>query len=422
MKAEIISVGTELLLGQTVDTNAAHIARSLAGLGFSLYRKTTVGDNRARLATVVREALERADVVITSGGLGPTEDDLTKETVAEVLGIHLVESPEVLSDIEGFFASRGTRMTANNRKQALVPEPSSGTFFRNAVGTAPAVVFESGKKRVICLPGVPREMAYLINSGVEPYLRAYLTRNGAGEVIVSRIIRTIGIGEASLEERILDLACEGVNPTVAVYASEGECQIRVTACAREEKEAWMLIEPVEKELEARLGRSIYGYDDDTLEVVVARRLISAGARLSVAESCTGGLICGMLTGVPGSSSFLERGIVTYSNSAKRDELGVDESTLRVHGAVSRETAVEMACGVVRTARADLGLSVTGIAGPGGGSADKPVGLVYFCLADTEKTSVITARMMFGGDRRSVRTRACKFGLDLLRRHLEDAWT
>ena len=198
-------------------------------------------------------------------------------------------------------------------------------------------------------------------------------------------------------------------------------QIRVTASAEEEAEAWRLIDSVEREIRTRLGSVVYGYDADTLEVVVARRLAAAGASLAVTESCTGGLICGLLTDVAGSSVFLERGIVAYSNSAKRDELSVRGSTLDAHGAVSRETAIEMACGVVRKADANLGLSVTGIAGPSGGSPDKPVGLVYFGLADAKKVSVISARMRFGGDRRFVRMRASKFGLDLLRRRLEDAW-
>ncbi|MFA7634981.1 MAG: competence/damage-inducible protein A [Bacillota bacterium] len=421
MKAEIISVGTELLLGQTVDTNAAYIARYLAELGFSVYRKTTVGDNRARLASAVREALERADVVVTTGGLGPTEDDLTRETVAEVLGVRLVENPEVLAYIKGYFTSRGARMTENNTKQALVPGYGAGSYFPNTMGTAPGLTFEAGDKRVICLPGVPREMIYLMETHVEPYLRAYLTRSGAREAIVSRIIRTVGIGEAALEERIFDLSHDQANPTVAIYAEAGECQIRVTASAEEEAEAWRLIDSVEREIRTRLGSVVYGYDADTLEVVVARRLAAAGASLAVTESCTGGLICGLLTDVAGSSVFLERGIVAYSNSAKRDELSVRGSTLDAHGAVSRETAIEMACGVVRKADANLGLSVTGIAGPSGGSPDKPVGLVYFGLADAKKVSVISARMRFGGDRRFVRMRASKFGLDLLRRRLEDAW-
>jgi len=421
MKAEIISVGTELLLGQIVDTNAAYVARSLAELGFSVYRKTTVGDNRARLANAVREALERADVVVTTGGLGPTEDDLTRETIAEVLGVQLMENPEVLAYIKGYFVSRGACMTENNTKQALVPRPGAGSYFPNTMGTAPGITFEAGEKRVICLPGVPREMIYLMETHVEPYLRAYLTRSGACEAIVSKVIRTVGIGEAALEERILDLAHDRTNPTVAIYAGAGECQIRVTASAEGEAEAWRLIESVQREIKARLGSVVYGYDDDALEVVVAGRLAAAGATLAVAESCTGGLICGLLTDVAGSSSFLERGIVTYSNSAKRDELGVRGPTLDAYGAVSRETALEMACGVVRKAGTDIGLSVTGIAGPGGGSSDKPVGLVHFGLVDAKKVSVMSARMRFGGDRCSVRVRASKFALDMLRSRLENAW-
>ena len=417
MKAEILSVGTELLLGQIVDTNAAYIARRLAELGITLYRKTTIGDNLARASAAVREALQRADVVIATGGLGPTEDDLTREAVADALSVRLVESPEVLASLARFFGARGACMTENNRRQALCPEPGAGRLIPNPMGTAPGVLFESGDKRVICLPGVPREMEQMMDSWVVPYLRDRRRGPGDAQVIKSKAVRTCGIGESALEALIFDLAHGHDNPTVATYAGGGECQVRVTARADSEPEADALIQSVLARLDARLGRLVYGYDADTLEEAVGRLLAHAGLTMACAESCTGGLVSAMLTDVPGSSRYIDRSLVTYSNRAKVEELAVNGNTLAAHGAVSRDTAVEMATGVARIAGVDIGLSVTGIAGPGGGTDAKPVGAVHFALADMRRPSLTTARMRFAGDRAAVRARAAKFALDLVRRHL-----
>ena len=417
MKAEILSVGTELLLGQIVDTNAAYIARRLAELGITLYRKTTIGDNLARASAAVREALQRADVVIATGGLGPTEDDLTREAVADALSVRLVESPEVLASLARFFGARGACMTDNNRRQALCPEPGAGGLIPNPMGTAPGVLFESGVKRVICLPGVPREMEQMMDSWVVPYLRDRGRGPDDAQVIKSKVVRTSGIGESALEALIFDLAHGHDNPTVATYAGGGECQVRVTARADSEPEADALIQSVLARLDARLGRLVYGYDADTLEEAVGRLLAHAGLTMACAESCTGGLVSAMLTNVPGSSRYIDRSLVTYSNRAKVEELAVNGNTLAAHGAVSRDTAVEMATGVARIAGVDIGLSVTGIAGPGGGTDAKPVGAVHFALADMRRPSLTTARMRFGGDRAAVRARAAKFALDLVRRHL-----
>ena len=417
MKAEILSVGTELLLGQIVDTNAAYIARRLAELGITLYRKTTIGDNLARASAAVREALQRADVVIATGGLGPTEDDLTREAVADALSVRLVESPEVLASLARFFGARGACMTDNNRRQALCPEPGAGGLIPNPMGTAPGVLFESGDKRVICLPGVPREMEQMMDSWVVPYLRDRGRGPDDAQVIKSKVVRTSGIGESALEALIFDLAHGHDNPTVATYAGGGECQVRVTARADSEPEADALIQSVLARLDARLGRLVYGYDADTLEEAVGRLLAHAGLTMACAESCTGGLVSAMLTNVPGSSRYIDRSLVTYSNRAKVEELAVNGNTLAAHGAVSRDTAVEMATGVARIAGVDIGLSVTGIAGPGGGTDAKPVGAVHFALADMRRPSLTTARMRFGGDRAAVRARAAKFALDLVRRHL-----
>jgi len=417
MKAEILSVGTELLLGQIVDTNAAYIARRLAELGITLYRKTTVGDNLARVSAAVREALERADIVIATGGLGPTEDDLTREAAADALSIRLVESPEVLADLARFFGARGAYMTENNRRQALMPEPGAGRLIPNPLGTAPGVLFEAGDKRVICLPGVPREMEAMMDSWVVPYLGDLRRGPDSAQVIKSKVVRTSGIGESALEALIVDLAHGHDNPTVATYAGGGECEVRITARADSSDEADDLIQSVLAPIGARLGRLVYGYDADTLEEAAGRLLAQSGSTIACAESCTGGLVSAMLTNVAGSSGYFDRGIVTYSNRAKIEQLAVRAETLAAHGAVSRDTAVEMAAGVARAAGVDIGVSVTGIAGPGGGTDAKPVGTVHFALADTRRPSVITARMRFGGDRAAVRTRAAKFAMDLVRRHL-----
>ena len=419
MKAEILSVGTELLLGQIVDTNAAFIARRLAELGVTLYRKTTVGDNLARVSSAVREALARADIVIATGGLGPTEDDLTREAVADALSVRLVESPDVIADLERFFAARGANMTENNRRQALMPQQGAGQLIPNPMGTAPGVMFESGAKRVICLPGVPREMERMMDECVVPLIRRLQIESTGAEVIKSKVVRTSGIGESALEALIIDLAHDHSNPTVATYASGGECQVRVTARADSEAQADAMIRSVQSVLCERLGELVYGYDDDTLEQALGRLLASRGLTIACAESCTGGLISAMLTSVPGSSEYFHCGVVTYSNRAKVEQLGVGKATLAAHGAVSRETAVEMAIGAARVACADIGISVTGVAGPGGGSGAKPVGLVHLALADTSLPSVIAARVRFGGDREAVRNRAAKLALDLARRHLRN---
>ncbi|MCR4426869.1 MAG: competence/damage-inducible protein A [Firmicutes bacterium] len=417
LNAEIISVGTELLLGQIVDTNAVYIARALPGLGISVYRKTVVGDNPGRLAAVVREALGRADILVVTGGLGPTEDDVTREVVADVLGVPLVESSEVLADITRVFMLRGLPMVDSNHRQAMVPR--TGTVIRNQVGTAPGLIFEPGDKRVICLPGVPREMRWMMENHVIPYLREYCAvQTGGLEVIRSRVIKTAGIGESRLESLILDLAHGRDNPTVATYAGEGECQVRVTARAASARLADDMVAATEAEIRSRLGRLVYGIDDQTLEGVVGQLLTASGLTLACAESCTGGLISHRLTNVPGSSRYFDRGIVTYSNESKVQELDVDPSTLAEDGAVSRKTATEMARGARRVSGADLGLAVTGIAGPGGGTEEKPVGLVYFALV--HRSGVITARARFGGERETIKNRTAQFALDLLRWYLEEA--
>lgn len=411
MRTELIFTGTELLLGQILNTNARFLAQRLSSLGLDLYYQTTVGDNSGRLAEVLRTALERADLIIVTGGLGPTMDDLTKETVAEALGLPLILDSAVLAEIEGFFISRGKTMPAANRKQAMVPEGSR--VIPNERGTAPGVLIEKDGKRIILLPGPPVEMQPMFLNQVAPYLRQKIT--GRAAVIVSRVIKIWGLGESAAEEKIIDLVTGQDNPTIAFLAPLGEVHIRITAKAGNAEAAYRMIRPLEEEIRRRLGDYIFGFDEDTMESVVGRMLLVRGLTISLAESCTGGLIAKLLTDLPGSSGYLMYGVVSYSNEAKVKLLGVSAATLKKYGAVSGETAGEMAAGVRNIGGTDLALSVTGIAGPGGGTAEKPVGLVYIGFAAGDH--VDARKFLFPGDRDTVRRQTANAALNMIRLHL-----
>lgn len=407
IRAELIMIGTELLLGQTVDTNAAYIAERLAAHGINVYFKATVGDNWTRMAGVLAQALTRADVVITSGGLGPTEDDLTREVVAAVLRRPLAEDPQALSSIEGWFARSRRPMPASNRKQALIP--AGARIVPNARGTAPGFIVEHGQQTVVCLPGVPYEMQPMLDDVVLPYLRE---RYRLADALFSRVLKFYGIGESALEERLRDLLSM-TNPTIAPYAGMAEVKIRLTARAQTAAEAERLIAPVQQEIVGRVGEYMYGTDDDTLESVAGMALRRAGWTVALAESCTGGLIAKRLTDIPGSSDYFAGGVVAYSNEAKVRILGVSQATLAEHGAVSAPVAEEMARGAAERFGATLAVSVTGIAGPGGGSEAKPVGLVYIgCALNGDVKSY---RFQFSGSRERVRTLTSQAALDLIRR-------
>jgi len=401
-------VGTELLLGQTVDTNAAYIAERLAANGINVYFKATVGDNWTRFAAVLAQALTRADVVIISGGLGPTEDDLTREVVAAVLHRPLVEDPQALAAIERWFAVSHRPMPPSARKQALIPE--GARIIANANGTAPGFIVEHGNQTVVCLPGVPYEMKPMFDEVVLPYLRE---RYGLAGALYSRVLKFCGIGESALEERVRDLQ-HSANPTVAPYASLGEVKIRITARAENAEEAERLIAPVQQEIVRRVGEYMYGIDEDTVEGVAGRALLQAGWTLALAESCTGGLIAKRITDVPGSSAYFLGGVVSYSNEAKVKLLGVSEKTLAEHGAVSAPVAEQMALGAAERFGATLAVAVTGIAGPGGGSEAKPVGLVYIACALNGRAKAY--RFQFQGGREQVRGLTAQTALDLIRRH------
>lgn len=407
MRAEIISVGTELLLGQIVDTNAPYLSEALSTLGIDVYHRSTVGDNATRVAEVLRTALGRADVVITIGGLGPTQDDLTKETIAEVLGERMVMDPESENAIRAFFERRGIPIAQSNLKQAQRPE--SGIAIPNSVGTAPGLIVEKDGKIIIALPGPPGELVPMVESSVVPYL-SHKT-SGASKVIVSRILKVCGIGESAAEERVKDLL-SSANPTIAPYAQCGEVTFRITAKATDKSEALAMISDLESKARERLGDYVYGTDEDTLESVVVSMLIERGLKLALAESCTGGLISHRVTNVPGSSQTLLAGVVAYSNQAKTDFLGVPPELIRQHGAVSPEVAEAMARGVAHRTGADMTIGVTGIAGPGGGTPEKPVGLVYIAIGSPNEVSV--TRNVFGGSRQEIKLRTSHTALNMLR--------
>ena len=374
--AEILCVGTELLLGDIINTNATFLSQRLAELGISVYRHTAVGDNPARLKAALADALENADLVITSGGLGPTYDDLTKETVAEYFGAEMELDAHSLGRIEGYFKRVGRVMTDNNKKQAMMPR--GAVIFDNDYGTAPSLAIsnENETKTVIMLPGPPSELVPIFREKIIPYLRERSDR-----VLVSRNIHIFGMGESMVESKIEDIMKNSTNPTVAPYCKEGEVRLRVTASAENEDIAKsMCDEIIEKIAATEVGEYIYGVDIDSLERAAVEFLRARGLTLAFAESCTGGLVAKRITDVAGCSDVFMGSCVTYANEAKMRVLGVKAETLEKYGAVSAETAREMARGARERIGSDVAVSLTGIAGPGGGTQEKPVGTVYLAIS------------------------------------------
>ncbi len=407
MIVELISVGTEILLGNIVNTNAAYLSEKCAQLGLSLYYQTVVGDNSDRLEETLRLALGRSDVVILGGGLGPTQDDLTKEVAARVLGKKLVEDPHSRELIQRFFDTRGMKeITENNWKQALVPE--GAIVVDNDNGTAPGLILEEGEKIVILLPGPPGEMKPMFEKDIFPYLN-----KKQPEVIVSEMIKICGMGESKVESMIRDLIEKQSNPTIATYAKIGEVHLRLTAKAADEAAAKKLMKPVIRELKVRFGGHIYTTDEMvTLEESVVGLLKEQQLTLTTVESCTGGLFTGRLVNVQGASEVLKQGFITYSNKAKRKLIGVKKLTLKEFGAVSDKTAKEMAKGAILTTGSDVAVSITGIAGPDGGTKEKPVGLVY--IAVSVKGAMQVEEYHFTGNRMKIRESAVTAALTLLR--------
>ena len=399
MIAEIVAVGTELLMGQVLNTDAQYIARRLSELGVTLHRQVVVGDNPARIREAIHTAIGRADVVITTGGLGPTADDITKETCAEALGLPMERSPEAEKQVRGWFERNNYPMTENNLRQADFAK--GAIILENHNGTAPACIVEKDGKAVINLPGPPRELMPLFAESVAPYLAR---RSGA--VIVSRYMRVFGMGESAVESRLHDMMENSLNPTVAPYCSTGEVQLRLTVRVAHESEAAALLDPAEREIRARLGNVVYAVTDDpeyTMEQALVKALCAAKKTMATAESCTGGMIASKIVNVSGASDVFLEGCVTYSNAAKMRTLGVKAETLEKFDAVSRETALEMAEGARRRADADYAVSVTGLAGPGGGTPEKPIGTVWLGLATREG---VQARLLqLHGNRERIRTLA-----------------
>ncbi len=408
MTVEVISVGTELLMGSIVNTNAQFLAEQCALLGLSMYNQTVVGDNKERLSDAIRTGLGRADILILTGGLGPTEDDLTKETCAEVMGFPLVEDSHTKDRIREFFKnSIYKEIPANNWKQAVVPE--GALVLDNDNGTAPGLILEKGEKRAILLPGPPNELIPLFEGQVKPYLQKLRP-----ELIVSQMVKICGVGESQVEDRLLDLIDRQTNPTIATYAKTGEVHVRVTASAPTKEVADKLIRPVVKEIKKRLGTAVYSTrEEETLEMAVVRLLKKYELTVATAESCTGGLVAGRIVNVPGSSEVFREGFVTYSNKAKRRHLDVSKSTIKKYGAVSKETAREMAVGGAFATDSDLCVAVTGLAGPDGGTEEKPVGLVYMACCMGDKVTV--EKYQFKGNRNKIREQSVVRALDLVRR-------
>ena len=409
MTAEIICVGTELLLGNIVNTNAAFLSEKLAYLGINCYFQTVVGDNRDRLLSVINTALSRADILIFSGGLGPTEDDLTKETVAEALGKKLIRDKWAEQEIADYFALRGRIPTDNNWKQADVIEGCEILYNKN--GTAPGIFVSEGEKTVILLPGPPLELKSMFTDSVMPKLQ-----QKCGQVFYSQTVKIVGPGESSVETQILDMLDTQDNPTIAPYAKTGEVHLRVTARAKDEKEAREKTAPVVEELYRRFGKAVYTTDaDETLEMALTKLLIKKKYTMTTAESCTGGMIAARMVNAPGVSAVLKSGFITYANEAKEELLGVSHDTLEKFGAVSRETAEEMAEGAVKAAHTDAAIAVTGIAGPDGGTKEKPVGLVY--IGVNVRGNVEVREYHFSGSRQKIRESVTAAALTFLREKL-----
>ncbi|HEY0393440.1 MAG TPA: competence/damage-inducible protein A [Candidatus Elarobacter sp.] len=410
---EIVTIGTEILLGHLVDTNAPHIARELADHGVDVYAKHSVGDNAERLAAMLEGVLERAGGAVTTGGLGPTVDDLTKDAVARAVGKKLVLHEPSLRAVEERFKIFNRPMTDNNRRQAYLPEGC--VVMENPHGTAPGfVALRDDGKFVACMPGVPREMKPMLAERLIPWL---VDRFALREAIYTKTLHTVGIGESTLDSKIEDLFRTLENPKIAVLAHGARVDVKVMAKAESRERALELIEPVAAELRARIGQGYFGDDETTLAGAIVKRLAARGLTLGTAESCTGGAVADALVEVAGASAAFRGAVVAYDNAVKVSLLGVPERTLQSAGAVSEETAIAMARGARASLAADVVIATTGIAGPEGGTEDKPVGLVWFALAFGDG-EIETRRLTFPGNRADIRERATVAALGLIWRRIE----
>ncbi len=411
MDAVIISVGMELVTGLTVDTNAAWLSSELAAVGVQAQRHVTIGDHGSALAEEVRRAAAENSWIVVTGGLGPTTDDISRQAVAEALGVELRVDPDALRQIRLFFETHGYRWSESNARQAAVPEGAD--LIPNKWGTAPGIHARIGQSEVFCLPGVPREMKAMFQAAVLPQIAP----SQVGPVLMCRSLRCFGAGESTIGEQIADLMKPGGEVVVGTTAQEGMISIRLVARARTPALACGLLDARSAVIKDRLGGLVFGEEDVSLEAVVGRLLLGRASTVTTAESCTGGLLAKRLTDVPGSSGYFQRGFVTYANEAKVGVLGVEAQIIQDHGAVSAEAAAAMASGARRSAGAGYALSATGVAGPGGGSESKPVGLVYIALASSDGCEARDCRFGQHLPRAEIRDRACSVALDMLRRKL-----
>ncbi|HIU48858.1 MAG TPA: competence/damage-inducible protein A [Candidatus Avimonoglobus intestinipullorum] len=408
MNAELLSVGTELLLGEILNTDAQFLAEELSLLGINVYYQTVVGDNRTRLKQALELALERADIVIASGGLGPTPDDLTKEVIAECMGEQLALHEESLANIIAYHQKIGKRMPQSNKKQALLPE--HGIVLPNHNGTAPGCIIEKNGKIVVMLPGPPNELKPMFLESVKPFLM-----KKSDDVLYSETLKIFGIGESKVAELLQDIMENSKNPTLAPYAETCGMRLRLTAKCRDAEEGRTLVLPVKEKIKGIIGKYIYCEEEKGLPEVVVRMLLERKLTISAAESCTGGMFCKMITDMAGVSAILNESFVTYANTAKMNYLGVKAETLEQFGAVSEQTAREMAQGVCKATGADVGVGITGIAGPDGGTEEKPVGLVYVGVCVGGHVSVQELRLV--GNRDKIRYSACLYAFDCIRQKL-----
>lgn len=411
MIVELVCVGTEILLGNIVNTNAAYLSEMCARLGLSMYYQSVVGDNEERMTQVIKQAVDRSDVVILCGGLGPTQDDMTKEVAAKVMGKALVEDAHtkecIMNMMSGYIKNNPqNKITANNWKQALIPE--GAIVLDNANGTAPGLIIEESGKVVILLPGPPNELIPMFENQVYPYLH-----KKQPEVIVSSMVKVCGIGESFAEDMIRDLIDAQTNPTIATYAKTGEVHLRVTAKAETEENAQALIQPMVEELKKRFGNTIFTTDEKvTLEESIVQQLKEKNLTVTTVESCTGGGLAARIINVAGASDVIKQAYITYSDEAKIAVAGVERKIIDTYTAVSEQTAAQMAQGGVEHSGSDIAISVTGIAGPGGGTKDKPVGLVY--IGCCYRGNTVVKEYRFNGNRSKVREQAVVKGLTLLR--------
>ena len=408
MRAEVISVGTEILLGHIVNTNAAYISKKLASLGVDLYYHTTIGDNPARLNSALGKALSRSDIVFTTGGLGPTVDDITMYSIGSTVSRPLILNKKIEHLIKAHYKKRGLKETPEDaRRQAYIPR--GARWFENTVGTAPGTLIEHGKKVIIALPGPPRELIPIFEKNIIPYLKK---KGLAGKnIIKTRVIKIVGLVEAEVNRIVKDLLSIGPGTTLGIYAHLGEIDLKITSKGKSEKAVNREILKIEKKIRKRLGNHIYGTDHQTLESVVGKMFASEGT-LAIAESCTGGLIANRITDISGSSKYFKMGIVAYSNKTKTDLLDVPGDKIKKYGAVSKEIALLMAKGMKKLSKASLALGVTGIAGPTGGTPKKPVGLVYIA-AVTDKINMVK-KCRFTGSREEIKQQASTAALDFIR--------